>query len=289
MAKLLDLSGKIDRLPLSLYEILTDVVASIGTRFFVVGATARDVILEQGFGIRSRRATKDVDVGVRLSGWREFHRLKEGLLASGHFTQTRDAQRFLYRDELLVDILPFGEIAIPNPEISWPPEHDVVISVVGIEEAYRAAQTVRVRATPPLDILVATPAGLAIMKTIAWADRPSGKNRDAHDLAHILEKYLDAGNYDRLLEEHDDLVSVENFDYVRAGARLVGRDIAKIGNPETKARVLAILESETDEDSEYRLIGDMIADSAEADEGRDNRFDELLAILRELIAGIKEG
>jgi predicted nucleotidyltransferase len=190
---------------------------------------------------------------------------------------------------LLVDILPFGEIASSKGEISWPPDHDLVMSVVGFEDAYKAALVVRVRANPPLDILVASPAGLAIMKIIAWADRPPERNRDAYDLAYILEKYLDAGNHERLLEEHLDLVDVGDFDYVRAGARLLGRDIAKIANPETKRKILEILAVETADESRYHLIQQIVAGSAAVGGDRDKRFDEILALLRELMAGIREG
>ena len=54
---LLDLSGKIDQLSVSLYEVLSRVAASNNTQFFVVGATARDTILVHGYGIPIRRAT----------------------------------------------------------------------------------------------------------------------------------------------------------------------------------------------------------------------------------------
>lgn len=288
MTKLLDLSGKIDEPLLSLYEVLAEVVSSIGIRFFLVGATARDTILEQGFGIQSRRATKDVDVGVRVSGWIEFHSLRQALLDAGHFDETREVQRLLYRSVLLVDILPFGEIANRNGKISWPPDHDVSMSTVGFEDAYGAAQPVRVRADPPLDILIASPAGLAIMKIAAWADRPWDRIRDARDVAHIVENYLDAGNYERLLEEHDDLVSVENFDYVRAGARLLGRDIGRIASPETKIKIQETLRRETAEKSEYRLVQQIVGHSALTGE-EESRFEEVLARLRELSAGINEG
>ncbi len=99
---------------------------------------------------------------------------------------------------------------------------------------------------------------------------------------------MDAGNYLRLLEDHKDLVEVENFDYVRAGARLLGRDIAKIGKPETKKKVLEILGAETAEDSQYQLIRAMIADSVAVIDENENRFEESLGALTELMAGIKE-
>lgn len=162
------------------------------------------------------------------------------------------------------------------------------MTVVGFEDAYRSAQEVRVRANPPLDILAASPVGLTIMKIIAWADRPHERNRDARDLTHILEKYLDVGNDKRLFENHLDLVEVENFDYVRAGARLLGRDIANAGKPETLGRIREILAKETADDGQYRLIGAMIADLSAVGSESGNRFEELLAALRELMRGIEE-
>jgi len=288
MSKLLDLSGKIDPVLPAFFETLSEVAGAMGVPFFVVGATARDMIFEFGHGLPSKRATKDVDFGVRVASWDEFKKLTESLLTSGHFKQTKELQRLLYRGELLIDILPFGGIADAQCEIRWPPDEDVAMSVAGFEDAYQAALEVRVRASPPLDIFVASPVGLTVMKLIAWADRPDERNGDAGDLAYILEKYLDVGNYERLLEKHMDLVEVENFDYVRAGARLLGRDIASIGKPETIGRIREILAKETAEDGQYRLIQAMTPDWGAAIEESENRFEELLALLRELVKGIEE-
>ena len=288
MSNLLDLCGKIDPLLPALFETLSDQASSLGIPFFVAGATARDMILESGHGLPSKRGTNDVDLGVRVSNWAEFEKLKEALSASGDFSQAKEVQRLLYRGERLVDILPFGGIADPKGEIRWPPGEDSVMSVVGFEDAYQAAQQVRVRADPPLDIRVASPVGLAIMKMIAWADRPNERKKDAQDLAHITEKYLDIGNYERLLEDHMDLVEVEDFDYARAGARLLGRDIATIGKPGTVKKIKDILAGETAENSQYRLIRAMIGDSVAAAGETENRFEGLLTALRDLMVGLQE-
>jgi predicted nucleotidyltransferase len=255
----------------------------------VVGATARDLILELGNGLPGNRATLDKDFGLRVASWDEFNKLKDSLLAGGQFEQTKEVQRLRYRGELLIDILPFGEIADAQGEIRWPPDQHVVMSMVGFDDAYRAAREVRVRASPPLDILVASTPGLTIMKLVSWAHRPEDRSRDAVDLAHILEMYLDAdNNYDRLLEAHMDLTEVENFDYVRAGARLLGRDIASIGKPETLARIKEILANETANESRYRLIQAMIPGWAPPREDRENDFQELLGLLVELRKGIQD-
>lgn len=289
MNNLLDLSGKISPARLAFFGTLNDIAAACGIGFFVVGATARDLILEVGHGRPSRRATLDVDVAVRVGVWDEFEKLKESLLRSGEFTPTQRVERLRFRNELLIDLLPFGGVADAHGEIRWPPHGAVVMSVAGFEEAHDAAQLVRVRKNPPLDIRVASPAGLAILKLVAWSDRPVERGRDARDLAHILDVYLDAGNNARLFEEHMDLVDVESFDYVLAGARLLGRDIAGIGGPETVRKLREVLTTETAEGERYRLVGAMVADSI-ADEGaRESSFEAKLAVLRALQAGIEDG
>jgi predicted nucleotidyltransferase len=288
MSNLLDLSGKIDPLSLALFESLSEAAGSLGVPFFVVGATARDLIFGLGHGLPSKRATLDKDFGVRVASWGEFEKLKESLLTSGHFTQTKEVRRLVYRGKLLIDILPFGGIADAKGEIRWPPDENVAMSVAGFEDAYRAAVRVRVRASPPLDILVASTPGLTIMKLVSWADRPEVRSRDAIDLAQILEWYLDADNYGRLLEAHMDLVDIEGFDYVRAGARLLGRDIAGIGNPETIERIREILAKETADQGQHRLIQDMMAGLGVSDQESENRFDELLTLLRQLAKGIED-
>ena len=289
MNNLLDLSGKIDPLSAALFTSVSETAGLLGIEFFVVGATARDMIFELGHGRPSQRATLDRDFGVRVESWAEFGKLKESLLTSGLFEETRDAKRLRFQGGLDVDIVPFGGVADNEGAIRWPPEDDVVMSTVGFEDAYRTAQRVRVKADPPLDILVASIPGLTILKLISWADRPHARSRDAIDLAFILERYLDAGNTDRLFEEHADLVEVADFDYDRAGARLLGRDIAKIGAPETIKRIREILAKETSDEGRHSLlIPEMMPRGSGFDEESGNRFNQLLTLLLALLRGIDD-
>ena len=85
ISNLLDLSGKIDPVSLALFASLSEAAGSLGIPFFVVGTTARDLIFELGYGLPSRRDTKDKDFGVRVASWGEFEKLKESLLTSGQF------------------------------------------------------------------------------------------------------------------------------------------------------------------------------------------------------------
>lgn len=289
MSNLLDLSGKIDPISVALFAAVSKAADSLGLPFFVVGATARDMIFELGHGLPSKRATLDRDFAVRVSSWYEFEKLKKSLLSSALFRETSEVQRLVYQGGLHIDILLFGGIAGTHGEIRWPPDEDVVMSVIGLEDAYRAALDVRVRANPPLDILTASAPGLTILKLISWADRPHDRQRDAIDLAFILERYLDAGNNERLFEEHIDLIEEENFDYVRAGARLLGRDMAKIGSPDTLGRISEILAKEIPEEGQHLLIQNMTPAGTLSDGEGEKRFDDLLALLRELARGIDDG
>ena len=109
--QLIDLSGKIDSFLLEIFKEIEKVSQTLSIDFFVVGATARDIILEFGYGIPTIRATKDIDLGIQVSNWEEFSRFKEGLIKGGNFTSTKQTQRLKNKNGILVDIIPFGKIA----------------------------------------------------------------------------------------------------------------------------------------------------------------------------------
>jgi len=253
---LLNLSSKIDSLFLTIFESLDIAANEAGIPYFIVGATARDMILSMGYGIEISRATADIDLGINVSSWDEFNQLKEALTSTGLFSEHRARQRLTYDNSIPVDIVPFGAISSEDGNIRWPPDEDDVMNIVGFEDAFNLAQPVRLREEPPLDINFASPLGLAIMKLIAWTDRNTAGNKDAIDLATVLRTYLDLGNRERLYSDHADLLT-EDFDYVLAGAELLGRDIASSASSPTKRLIIEILRQETDVDSQSRLAEDM--------------------------------
>jgi len=54
--------------------------------YFVAGATARDLMLVNIYGLRPGRATLDIDFGIAVANWHRFALLKEPLVATGDFT-----------------------------------------------------------------------------------------------------------------------------------------------------------------------------------------------------------
>ena len=218
----LDLSEKIDSNALEALSLVAQIAESLNARFFVAGATARDAILKLGYDINTGRATVDLDLGVQVADWDHYDKLKEGLVATGRFHATREIHRLMYNDQIPLDFLPFGAIADSGGHLSWPPEHGVSMSVLGFEESYRHSLVVRLSSNPNLDIRFASVAGLALMKIISWNDRRLTSAKDATDLALIIHNYALAGNEKRLFDEVADLFESEEFDYEKAGARLLG-------------------------------------------------------------------
>ena len=83
MPRSINISGKISGNLLAVLEGISLVADSLQIPFFVVGATARDIILHYGFGLEIRRATQDIDVGVRVENWEEFGLISAKLIESG--------------------------------------------------------------------------------------------------------------------------------------------------------------------------------------------------------------
>lgn len=283
---LLDLSGKIEPDLVELFRAIENVAAASQICYFVVGATARDIILHYGYDVPIKRATADTDLGVEVSSWGEFQTLKQELTSTGLFRTTRASHRLIYKKRLPLDIVPFGSLEHPDKEIIWPPDNTVKMNVLGFEDAYRNTQNVRLSDRPTLDIPFATPAGLAVLKIIAWQDRSPDGSKDAQDLAYLLSNYQYAGNEERLFNDHQDLLIVTEFDVELSAVRLLGRDMARLMFPATRKVVLEILDRETDNPKRYRLVEDMIHDFAVGEEAFDTHLGNLKA-LKEGIHDIK--
>lgn len=280
----LNISGKIESIRLAALEGIANIADSEDIPFFIVGATARDLILAKGHNIRPFRATLDIDIGVRVPDWSQYKKLKEGLVGTGEFKEAKEFQRLIFHDRLDVDLIPFGPIADKMGNIKWPPDEEIVMHIIGFEEAFANSQILRLRDDPILEINVVTLAGLAVMKIISWKDGYPNRRKDASDLALIMGNYTDAGNAERFFNEHSDLVDSEDFDYVNAGARLLGRDIATILSADLKERVLEILDKETGMQKRHKLVEDMLISKTLVAVD----FDGLLDLLEELKKGILE-
>jgi len=280
---LFDLSGRIDQQTVAVLSVVKKVADSLTIPFFVVGATARDIILKHCYGIETPRMTRDIDLGVEVASWKQFSQLRESLLSTGKFSSASVRHRLRF-DSVLIDIVPFGAITDEKRRISWPPEHEIFMNMAGFKEAYEYSVTVKLSSAPELDIKLPTLPGLALMKLISWKEGYPERRRDAEDLLLIMEKYEDAGNFDRLYEKEQSLLKEEHFDTRHASIRLLGRDMAIMADPYTLDTVRAILSEETGQQSQYKLTTDMIRGALASGV----EFDEILSLVEKLRQGFVE-
>ena len=234
---LLNISGKLDPATTELYVTLNSVTDELSIPYIVVGASARDMVLHHGYGTDIRRATTDIDLGIQVSEWEAFQALKQSLLARG-FVVTRSPHRLISPYDMPIDIVPFGGIEDTEARIAWPPEGDVVMNMLGFKEAFEHAQIVRLRdQLPRVDIRVATPAGMVLLKLIAWTDRAREKrDKDAQDFRYLLKTYENIPAVKEVLYDENNQAIMEMYDWdvELAGACCLGQDALDIASAETR-------------------------------------------------------
>jgi predicted nucleotidyltransferase len=257
----MDLSDKTELRWLT--AVLADVrEAARGADFLVVGAMARDLLLHYGQGVPITRATTDIDLGVAVSSWADFHQLRDACLNSGHFTSGRPGNhRLIHRSGVPLDLIPFGGVEREDGTIEWP-QDNAVMGVLGYREARATATQVLLPDKMPV-ATVCLPM-LAILKLMAWSERHTYTPRkDASDLFLVLRNYLNDENTARLYEVGTHLLEREDFDYEVAGAWLAGFDAVQCvtNHSEQPRRVLDAVEnvllSEADAIVNLRLVGEV--------------------------------
>lgn len=247
--------------PLALMVIheIHRVSQDLGLPVFVVGAVARIILLENIHGRQKGRATTDVDFAFALDNWDQFNAIKDRLLASGKFHESKDiAHRLHFRlpgvaRPYKVDLIPFGRIETSPNTISWPPDMSILMNVAGFGDALAAAVSVEV--SPGVEIKVASLPGIAILKFFAWSDRGHENPKDAIDLVLLLRSYNEAGNTNRIYEEPRAVAALEAVEYdpELAGAWLLGSDVAAMASENTRTKLEVLLNGA----KRQRLIEDM--------------------------------
>ncbi|MGS0740869.1 hypothetical protein ACVBEF_03385 [Glaciimonas sp. GG7] len=113
--------------------------------YFIVGATARDILLTHVFGMDIRRATTDVDFAIAVKDWAQFENIKSSLIQVNHFyASATSKQRLFYRSThsgygYPFDLIPFGGVEHPDNVIAWPPDMATMMTVTGYGEVLAAS------------------------------------------------------------------------------------------------------------------------------------------------------
>lgn len=228
----IDLTGKLPKGLVELYSTILTCASQQEIELLVVGATARDLVLVHGYGANITRGTRDIDFGINIADWEQFDQLAKALVSVGFEQHQAITHKFHYTDQdqlpWEIDIVPFGPITDNNHEISWPPDHSIKMSTFGFQEAYDHALSVQINDTPNTTLPVASPAGITLLKLIAWVDRlPEGRPKDATDLIYIIQNYATIPEVLHELYEHG-YMEAHDWDEPKASAMKLGKDIQTI-------------------------------------------------------------
>ena len=234
---------------------LTDSFSKMDKEFYVIGATARDIVMQQLLDAESKRRTRDLDIAISIPDWNTFEQVKQSLIADG-FEKSRDMQQRFYYGEYELDIVPYGVVAKEDDNIYWPPEEEIAMSVKGFDEVLSEAITVSI--DDDFKVKIASLHGLFLLKFNAWLDRNTKTSKDAEDMLFILSNYFMA-NLER--EIHQEVYDWENFDDYVVGGYWLAYDIVALLNKELLCYYKEIIEGELAKEEESRLINQIIENS----------------------------
>ncbi len=234
--------------------------------YLVVGATARDLVFEHLFSIGVERATRDLDITIKVATWQIYEQFVEALQTQGFDRHNRVAHRLYFGqtdDSLPIDIVPFGDLSNEQGDIEIPPDK-FKMSVLGFAEAYQHA--LYIEFDKNLVVPIVSPEGLALLKLISWLDRePNRRAKDATDLWFLIQNYqrvpwVKEPIYDTTyMEKHD-------FDINKASAELFANQIFDIASKNSIEFIHKNLL--TDETMTEALVREMGSNSEHALENR---------------------
>jgi predicted nucleotidyltransferase len=181
------------------------------------------------------RSTADLDLVVTISasdldtalsklvGWKQHPRIE---------------QRWEGPNGVLIDLVPAAPDALARRQLIWP-KTGHVMNLGGVRLALAEAPT---ELAPDLAIAVASIPIIALLKMAAYLDRPTEREKDLKDLAHILDEYPPAGD-DRFFT--DDVLST-NLDESQARGFILGTQRRMIVDEQDRELVHSFLDRAVD-------------------------------------------
>jgi predicted nucleotidyltransferase len=209
-------------------------------RFVLIGASALGCFLEMRW-----RQTGDLDLTVAAS----LEEYLGALLPPGWTRDPRMEQRWSTPEGDLVDIIPAGPELLRQGEVTWP-RTGHRMTLLGLGLAFDHAK--RIAVFEQFTLRVAPIPVLAILKIVAYQDRPQERERDLADLAYIL---TDFEPDDRFSDEVVDL----GLTYEEAGPFLLAKEIATIAGPAEAGRVSQFVAASLDEEGPEALLPKLIS------------------------------
>lgn len=240
----LNISGKLDSSSVAVYQNILEVTQELDVSFLIVGASARDLVLHYGHSAEIARATRDIDFAIEVANWDTFQQVKAALIARG-FTDGGHQHRVTSPQGIPLDIVPFGPLEDATGKIEWPPGQEWEMLVQGFQEALDNAEVVIIHNDPLIKVPVATPAGMALLKLVAWQDREVEKRgKDAADFLYLCETYEKISDVRDRLYQNEALMAAYDWDLSLAAAYQLGHDARAIAKALTAKTIGTLFNNE---------------------------------------------
>lgn len=227
-------------------------------KFFVIGATARDIILEIN-GQQSGRRTQDIDIAICIDKWEQFEEIAKELVELDNFSKdAQQQQRFLYLEDFQLDIVPFGSIMDEHDKIYWPPDQTFAMNVLGFEEAEK--QTHSILLDEEIQFEIVNLISIFLLKIVAWKDRHHKGNKDADDIAFIMQNYLNINDERAATAHYDEVYGIDDYTELKASASLIGIDLRELvkDNPKLREYLVAVLNKDIERQEASILINQIL-------------------------------
>ncbi|WMN12693.1 hypothetical protein QYS49_34320 [Marivirga salinae] len=199
------------------FDIIDGVMREFSVPYYMIGASAIALELLKD-GIKPSRGTKDIDFAMMLSSMKEFEEISKALEQRG-FRKAKAPWTYLYeKDDVVIDLLPFGEIQENDTEDFNKRNSD--LHIIGFQEVLENPSRIPIEEKwvniPPLP-------GMILLKLIAWSDRPEARENDLADILRIIEHYYDI-EFDKIVAEHYDTLDTDDLDERTVASEVLGRE-----------------------------------------------------------------
>lgn len=200
----------------------------------LIGASALGHLIDMRW-----RQTHDLDFSISISAEEYAHGLKR---LPGWTRDQRFEQRWIAPGDVRIDIIPAGPKLLAVGEIVWP-ESGIRMSLVGLRLAFENSLWLHV--AEDLELQVARAPVIAVLKMVAYQDRPHERLGDLSDLAYLIDECLPEDDPRRFADEAFQF----GLSYEDTSAFFLGREIGSIVNETEHNAVnsfVAIVRDESD-------------------------------------------
>jgi predicted nucleotidyltransferase len=207
---------------------LQDICNELKTQLVIIGAMAYKFHFPD-----IERYTADIDLTVALD-LEDFAELETRLTKLGWERDKKREHRWKGSGGTLIDLLPAGTKLRAAKMLIWP-ESQFSMSLVGFDHVFTEAEAIKINES--FTVNVASVLVLALLKIVAFLDRPYERQRDLDDLRGILSQYEEGS--DRLFS--DDVQAANLADFSLTNAFALGVDLRSLCTAEEIAVVETFL------------------------------------------------